>query len=312
LTKFTSLINSQEKYRATIVIVTFNSSKVIFNTLAKLDFNRFKVIVVDNQSSDNCCQIVKDNFPMVKLIILPKNIGYGRANNIALRVIDTEFAIILNPDALIDNMAIDLMIEIVDKNSEIAIAGPILLNANDCQDQKSSQFNLAKHDATIILKQNLIAETELFYLVKYLIGAVMLLRMSIFKQIGFFDEKIFLYYEDDEITWRTISCGYKVAIIKDAFAFHLGGGSSGSSLRFLYKRFWHRALSKFYWKVKQKGQNQARISAIKLLLVFIIKSLFFLMIFRLRKSVEYFASASGTMAFLLNLTAFDKNDNSRG
>ncbi len=59
------------------------------------------VLLVDNASSDNTIQIVADNFPQVKIIKLDKNIGYGRANNVALRQVETEFALILNPDAFI-------------------------------------------------------------------------------------------------------------------------------------------------------------------------------------------------------------------
>ena len=108
--------------------------------------------------------------------------------------------------------------------------------------------------------------------------------MSIFHKIGFFDEKIFLYYEDDEISYRVVKNKYKVAIFPEIFGYHIGSGSSGKSLRSLYRRFWHRALSKF----------------------------FYVILFNKKKIVQNLASLCGTIAYLARLTAFDKNDNPRG
>jgi N-acetylglucosaminyl-diphospho-decaprenol L-rhamnosyltransferase len=294
--------------RVTIIVVTFNSEKVIIKSLSRLDSAKHQIIVVDNGSSDYCCRLIKEHFPDIKLLELGRNIGYGRANNVALRIVETEFAIILNPDALIDSGNIELLLKTMDRDSKIAISAPLLLDG----DGSSSSLDVSKKKAEKILRNNLIAEKEELYVVKYLIGAVLCLRMSVFRQIGFFNEKIFLYYEDDEITWRAIKYGYNAVILKNAVAFHLGSGSSGSSLRFLYKRFWHRAFSKFCWKAERKGLKLARISACKLLAMFLIKFLFNLALFRIRKAVEFLASSSGTFAFLLGKGAFDKNDHPRG
>ena len=106
--------------------------------------------------------------------------------------------------------------------------------------------------------------------------------------------------------------GYKAAIMQNARGFHIGQGSCGGRLRNIYKRFWHRALSKLYWKQKQKGKFVARKSAIRLLMAFFIKSILYGIIFHPKKAVENFASFSGSAAFLIGLKAFDKNDNSRG
>ncbi len=306
------LVNRKEEQiadsRVTIIVVTFNSEKVIIKSLSRLDSTKYQIIVVDNGSSDCCCRLAKEHFPNIKLLELGRNIGYGRANNVALRAVKTEFAIILNPDALIDGDNIELLVKAMDCDNNIAISAPLLLDG----DGSGNFFDVSKNKAEKILRNNLIAEKEDFYVVKYLIGAVLCLRMSVFRQIGFFNEKIFLYYEDDEITWRAIKYGYNAVILKNAVAFHLGSGSSGSSLRFLYKRFWHRAFSKFCWKAERKGLKLAKISAYKLLIMFLIKFLLNLAFFRIKKAVEFLASASGTFAFLLGKGAFDKNDNPRG
>lgn len=289
----------------TIVIVTFNSVAVIENCLSKINFAKYEVIVVDNASLDNTYQIVSDKFPLVKIIKLTKNIGYGRANNIALRQVETQFALILNPDAFIFEENIEKIIILMQRESQIALAAPLLLqNYPVVEDDKIKQLQ--------VVKSNLIEEFKEYLSVKYIIGAILFLRIEVFKEIGFFDENIFLYYEDDEISCRTVQKGYKAAIIPSTFGFHIGQGSSGGKLRNIYKRFWHRALSKLYWKQKQKGRFNAIKSGVRLTIVFLIKSLFYTVILNPKKVVENLASACGSTAYLIGLTAFDKNDNPRG
>ena len=261
--------------------------------------------MVDNASSDNVVQVVETNFPQVKIIKLDKNIGYGRANNVALRLVETEFALILNPDAFIFEEDIEKILLQLQKKPQIALAAPLLLpNYPALEDDKIKQLKIAE--------SNLLKRCDEFLAVKYIIGAILFLRMKVFKEIGFFDENIFLYYEDDEISFRTVKSGYEAAIIPTAQGFHIGQGSSGNRLRNIYKRFWHRALSKLYWKQKQKGKFAAIKSAIRLIIVFFIKSIFYSTTFNPKKAVENFACLCGSSAFLIGLNAFDKNDNPRG
>jgi N-acetylglucosaminyl-diphospho-decaprenol L-rhamnosyltransferase len=287
----------------TFVITTFNSAGVIDNCLNKINFINYEVIVVDNNSSDNTTEIVSEKYPLVNLIKNKKNYGYGRANNIGLRATTTPYALILNPDAFIFEEDLKKIIAMMDKNLEIAIGAPILLNSYP-------QIDLSQEVA--VVNNNLIKDFGDFKSVKYIIGACEILRMDFFKKIGFFDEKIFLYYEDDEICHRTILNNKICAICVDAVAYHIGQGSSGANLRGIYRRFWHRALSKFYWKEKQKGFYKAYFSAIKLCFSFLLQTIFYGVIFNSKKLFQNLGSLNGTLSYLIRLSAFDKNDNPRG
>ena len=289
----------------TIIITTFNSASVIDNCLNKINFNNYEVIVVDNNSSDNTTEIVSEKYPLVNLIKNKKNYGYGRANNIGLRATTTPYALILNPDAFIFEEDLEKIITLMNKNLEIAIGAPILLNSYPRNESEISQ-------EIAIVNNNLIKDFGDFKSVKYIIGACEILRMDFFKKIGFFDEKIFLYYEDDEICHRTILNNKICAICVDAFAYHIGQGSSGTNLRGIYRRFWHRALSKFYWKEKQKGFFNAYFSALKLSLSFLLQAIFYGVIFNSKKLFQNLGSLNGTLSYLIRLSAFDKNDNPRG
>jgi GT2 family glycosyltransferase len=82
------------------------------------------VIVVDNASTDKTSQVIYDSFPQAKIIKLDKNIGYGSANNIALRQSKTDFALILNPDAFLFEEDIKIFLKILKENSQIALPRP--------------------------------------------------------------------------------------------------------------------------------------------------------------------------------------------
>ncbi len=288
----------------TIIVVTYNSSHIIESCLNNLNFDKYKAIIVDNASTDNSIEIVKNKFPKVQIIKIEKNIGYGRANNVALRQVTTDFAMILNPDAFILEKDIEKILSLLQQKQEIALAGPLLMQYYPIQEaDKAKQLKIAE--------SNLINKFDEYLSVKYIIGAVLFLKMSVFRQIGFFDENIFLYYEDDEISWRTIQNGYQAAILPDANGFHIGHGSSGGGIRSIYKRFWHRALSKLYWKEKQKGKLMAIKSAVRLTIIFLLKSFFYFITFSLKKATANFASCLGSFSYLIGLKAFDKNDNPR-
>jgi GT2 family glycosyltransferase len=292
-------------HQLTFIITTYNSAGVIDNCLNKINFSNYEVIVVDNNSSDNTTEIVSKNYPLVNLIKNKKNYGYGRANNIGLRATSTPYALILNPDAFIFESDLEKIIVMMDKNPEIAIGAPILLNS-----YPHNESDISKE--ITIINNNLIKDFGDFKAVKYIIGACEILRMEFFKKIGFFDEKIFLYYEDDEICHRTILNNKICAICVDALAYHIGQGSSGTNLRGIYRRFWHRALSKFYWKEKQKGFFNAYFSALKLSFSFLMQTIFYAIIFDYKKLFQNLGSLNGTLSYLIRLSAFDKNDNPRG
>ena len=289
----------------TFIITTYNSSGVIDNCLNKINFNNYEVIIVDNNSDDKTTELVSKNYPLVTLIKNKKNYGYGRANNIGLRATTTPYALILNPDAFIFEEDLEKIIATMDKNPEIGIGAPLLLNSYPLNENN-------RLEQIKIVNNNLIKDFGDFKAVKYIIGACEILRMDLFKKIGFFDEKIFLYYEDDEICHRTILNNKICAICVDAIAYHIGQGSSGTNLRGIYRRFWHRALSKFYWKEKQKGFFNSYFSALKLSLSFLMQTIFYAIIFDYKKLFQNLGSLNGTLSYLIRLSAFDKNDNPRG
>lgn len=297
----------------TIVIVTYNSEQVIKNCLSQIDFNLYDVIVVDNASLDSTLQIVEESFSKVKIIKLDKNLGYGNGNNAGLKQVKTDFALVLNPDANISNNAIEKILEVMKSDEKIALAAPQNLKDNSLNEEELKN-KLKKIEDDFVNKNqgNFIKEGDNF-VVKFLVGAVVFMRMSIFRQIGFYDKNIFLYYEDDEICKRVIDNSYKNVLVPSVAAFHIPGTSSKPTLRMTYKKGWHlKGWSKLYWRQINNGAFSTKIYAARLVPFLLFKVLTSILRLNLNKILSYLGALSGSFSFLIGLRAFDKKGNPRG
>ena len=300
------------KQNLTIVILTYNSSHIVGSCLEHLNFEKYKVVVVDNASKDKTVEFVRKNFPQAQVIELKKNIGYGRGNNVALSQVETEFALVLNPDAIILEKDIEIVLEEMKKNKLAAMAGPVVL-------EKYPLDYAEKENKIIEIKQELASAQKDYYeqvgenfTARILVGAALFMKVSIMQKIGYFDEKIFLYYEDEELCYRVKMSGYQNIVVPAAVAFHVGGKSSGSSLKVTYKKSWHLTWSKLFWKKMRKGKLAAKRSAIKLAVVYLVKALVSLLGFNAEKIVLNLGAAAGAFAFFIGLESFKENGDSRG
>ncbi len=277
----------------TIIIVTFNSSEVIEQCLSNLNSEKYNIVAVDNASQDATCQIIREKFPQIKLIQNDKNIGYGRANNIALSQAITDFALILNPDAFIMEDDIKISLEVLKNNPKIALASPRIFNA-------------------ISGEEKIITHEEDFQPTNFIVGGVLFMRLEVFRKIGFFDENFFMFAEDNELSDRSLVNGYQNVIISNAKAFHSGGGSSKKSLRNTYRRFWHLGWSKSKYKQIKKGKLQTARATIRLFLLYFSEGIFYFLVGNINKSVSKFAFSLGCFSFLIGLKSFKKNGFPRG
>jgi GT2 family glycosyltransferase len=164
----------------TIIFVTLESAHRMEAALRNIP-QGVRVIVVDNDSHDNTIETVRALRPSTDIITLDHNSGYGRANNRGLERVKTKYALLLNPDATISGDALDVGIDILEKNTNIGALG--------CGRKKYHTEELADIDA---------------------VGGVMFLPMAVVQKVGMFDEKLFLYSEDADICWRILKAGYRV------------------------------------------------------------------------------------------------------
>lgn len=296
----------------TIVVLAYNSANIIEQCLINLNFDKYKVVVVDNASRDNSVEFVRKNFPKVEIIKIPKNIGYGRGNNVALEQVNTEFALVLNPDAIILEEDIEIVLEEMRKNPAVAMAGPVILGKYPL-DQNEARSEIAKIEENFLASKNdYRAKLDDNFVARFLVGAALFMKVSIMKKIGFFDKEIFLYYEDNEICQRVEVNNYKNILVPSAFAFHIAGKSCGSCVRITYKKSWHQTWSKLHWMEKTQNSFSTKCEALKLSFRHFEKILLSFITFNKKRSAQNLGAFCGALAFLIGLKAFKKNDEARG
>ena len=212
--------------RISVVLVTYNSSGVIERAIRSVP-SGVQVIVVDNASNDASVAIARE--AGVHCICCAENMGFSRASNLGAAESDREFILLLNPDAVLGEGALETMIATALRYENAAGVGPRLVNATG---RLPWRFSSVLHP----YERNRPAppEPEGACCVPLLTGAALVCRSSAFKSIGGFDENIFLYHDDDDLSLRLTKAGWSLIYEPEAEVFHVSGGSSHPSLRLVY------------------------------------------------------------------------------
>jgi len=215
----------------TIVTVTYNSSAVIAAMLASVP-QGIDIIVVDNASSDDTVMVVSAN-PHVH-IIQNSNTGYGRGANRGLSEVKTPYALLVNPDVILSENAVAIMLASMETHPGIGM----------CAARLFQRDGTGKHYAA-----NPVFDAEGIAHVEWLSGALLMIRMEALEKTGMFDENIFLFYEETDLCKRFIKSGHTLALLRGAEAEHAEGNSSPPSLHVLKIKAWHGGWSRsFYYR----------------------------------------------------------------
>lgn len=224
--------------RVTIVVVTCNSADVLGDCLASIELHAgdCPAVVVDNASADTSVEVAQ-SASFATVIRAEENEGFSKANNRALRGVETEFALILNPDARLTSSAIPQLLAAADRHPDAAALGPKTVY-EDGRPQVSfgPDLNLvAEYRQRKLVKgvkageawalEELRAATQDEREVDWVSGSCMLLRMSAARDLGFFDERYFLYEEDADLCLRLRQAGSKVRFVPQAVVLHELGTS---------------------------------------------------------------------------------------
>lgn len=194
------------------------------------DYRDFSVLVIDNASHDNSSETIIRLFPQVKLIENFKNLGFAAAQNQGINfAIENcyEYIWILNNDTIIDPRALSLLVTQMDSDLALGSVSPVLI-ASEFPDTthiqfcgcainwKFQYFEKFKQLDDALVSQEKSPETFCLW------GTALLVRTSILKQLGGFEEKFFAYFEDVDLSVRVIRAGFRSKIVPDAIAFHSG------------------------------------------------------------------------------------------
>jgi len=267
---------SISRQNLTVIIVTFRSENVIHNCIQSIDSD-IKVLVVDNSNSKEFKENIENKYKNVSCILSEKNSGMGAGNNLGIKNIKTDFAFILNPDVILEPNSINNLIEESQKLESFGIISPIEVN-KDYPNYKlidSSKEN-------IDLKEP--------FKVKSVDGYSMLINLKRLNQIDdfyYFDEKFFMYLENDDFCKRLNNKNENIYIIPKSQIKHLGGQAVNN----LYKtevelsRNWHWAWSKFYYNKKHHGYIFALFNGLPNFISSFLKFLIYLILNNKKKNI---------------------------
>ena len=253
----------------TIVIASFNSGKKIKNCLNSID-KQAKVLVIENSNNLSFKENLEKEFSNVECVLAGANIGYGSSNNIGLKKVKTKYALILNPDAALHPSSLENFIKVTKKIYDFAIMAPYIQEEKD------------KFDKNYL---NNIFPVE----VENVKGFAMFLNISEFREVGFFDENFFFYFEEIDLCKRLINHGKKIFLIPEIKIDHAGGASHDQSINVEMElsRNWHWMWSTFNYHKKYKGFFVSFFIILPKMSSAIIKVLIYTLIFNKKKKIYY-------------------------
>ena len=167
--------------KITIIINTFKSGDKICSCIDSIGSN-FKIIVIENSGDQNFKSMLENKYSNVECFLTGENLGYAKGNNFGISKINSQYALILNPDAAIEGNTLNYFLNLASKVKDFSIIGPA----------KQNEFSDI---------ENFKEEDEIFEVDK-LKGFAMFFNIDQFKDIGFFDENFFIYLEEIDLCKR--------------------------------------------------------------------------------------------------------------
>jgi GT2 family glycosyltransferase len=215
----------------TVIIVNWNGKRLLqecLESLANQTYRDFSIVVVDNGSVDGSVEWLKQKFLNVHVISLDKNYGFCLANNIALKEVRSEYAALLNNDAMPQKDWLDRLVAALEKNPAAGFAASRFLyhDRPDIIDRAGDGYTRAG----VAILRGRGESARHYHRTEWIFGAcggASIYRMRMLKEIGYFDPDFFLIHEDVDLSFRAQLRGYQCLYVHDAVVLHHASSSIG-------------------------------------------------------------------------------------
>jgi GT2 family glycosyltransferase len=228
--------------KASIIIVNFNTGEYLRNCIEGILKGNTdileKIVIVDNNSSDNSLQSIKSFSDKLLVVKNNLNLGFAKACNIGAQKCNSEFLIFLNPDTIVDIQQLQKTLKFIEENPQkkIGVCGVRQINEygetsrHCCKHPNILNFislsiglhKILKNSSHVMEAWNHDSSRN----VEHVIGSCYFIRNKIFKELNGFDERFYLYYEDLDLSTRVRLAGWNIYYYADAKIQHFCGGSS--------------------------------------------------------------------------------------
>ena len=249
--------------RLSVVFLSYNTRdltrQALNSVLAAAEGLEAEIFVVDNASADGSADMVAEEFPQVKLVCNEANVGFSAGNNVALRQVTGEYALLINTDTIVRRDALHAMVDFLDAHPEAGACGCKILDPDGTLQLDSRRgfptplaaFCKMSGLSRLFPKHPLMARYHLTHLdpeqtaeIEVLSGSCMMVRKSAMDQVGLLDEDYFMYGEDIDWCYRFHQAGWKIYYLPTTAIIHFRGESGrGTPLKILYRK--SRAMSIF-------------------------------------------------------------------
>jgi N-acetylglucosaminyl-diphospho-decaprenol L-rhamnosyltransferase len=261
--------------KLSIIIVNYNTGLLTSSCLKKILSQNlpfaFEIIVIDNASSDDSVSFLRSDFPDIDIISNDKNLGLASGVNIGLKKAIGEYKLILNPDIIVLDKAIQTLVEYMDKNTEVGMTGGKLLSPNGKLQYSCYRFY---KPTTILYRRTWLGNTKKgksavnHFLMKdydhknatevdWLMGACLMVRSKALDDVDGMDDHFFLYFEDVDWCRRFWEANWSVVYVPTAKFSHYhqrsseGGGFWGIISNWVVREHVKSAI-KYFWKYRGK------------------------------------------------------------
>jgi GT2 family glycosyltransferase len=253
--------------KLSIVIICWNDSKVIFDCLDSIyretSAISFEVIVSDNGSTDGSIEQIEQKYPQVRVVKNGANLGFAKGNNAGIRVAQGEYVLILNPDTVILNRALEKFVSFAEGHPEAGAFGCRVLNPDGSFQNPARPIpSVLGYLVAALCLRGLATFSKRFESdlypgwdgrsereIGFQSGCCILFQSKVLKSLKGFDERFFYHFEESDLCFRVWKSGSSVIYFPGAEITHLGGQSVGrfpirfnletyrSQYRFFYKHY---------------------------------------------------------------------------
>ncbi len=257
--------------QVSILIVNYKTEELVCDCISSIQSNTqsvsYEIIVIDNNSGDSLNRI-RTEYPDVRVIASPENVGFGAANNIAYQASQGEVIFFLNPDTILKNDAVLYLYEALKSNPDVGVCGANLYTSDHKANVSFLPFPNFKSEVKQLLGLEKELEMDAYYnfsgevkaIDGFISGADMMVRRDILQKCGAFDPDFFMYYEDCELNYRIKQNGYLILSVPTAKIVHLQGMSceaKGEEMKL--SSFLMLLRSRYLYLFKAEGKTKATI-----------------------------------------------------
>lgn len=221
---------ARESYPVVYIVIInwkrLNDILGCLDSVFKMDYEKYEVIIVDNGSNDGSCEVILNEYPIVHLIKNKSNLGYSGGNNVGMRFAMAQggdYIWLLNNDTIVGKDSLRNLVELAEQNDRIGLISPIIYYYDKPQIAQFSgsyvnwkNLSIISPNANERTVENDFQEGDRVCLW----GTALLIKRKVIEKIGYLNEQYFAYYEDTEYSLRSLKAGYRNNICRSSVVLH--------------------------------------------------------------------------------------------